>query len=816
MFDVSSNRRKAGRRFGAVMPVLPQLSTSEDRGRPVMTSASFFRRSPLVLLAVALVAMAVVFAHDTPPAEAQSTEVWTGTLTALRMHSGLLGCSNDYPVNDNRFAHKRCDNTETLSNNTFTHDGVDYTIEGITQSSSPQSLSIRTKPSLPSDLALVVGDGTWMSVRDARYPRTKAKIWYKTDFSWMAGDEVSLKLVAPDSSTPTVSLSASPNPVLEGNPVTVTATLSSALSSAVVIPVYLDNQSAEPADHGKLASITIPANSTTGTAVITTAEDGNACTSQGRDAADGCEDEVFSVGLRPGLPVGVLSEVTNVPAHSVSSKLVKINIIDDDVPLPTASLSVSPGSVVTEGNDATVIVKLSRLVYGEVSIPLTYTPDTAESNDYSGPAKVIISPRRGIGTGVITIPEDGDTDEWEAFTVSLGALPNWLRAGSPSSYRVSIKNDTASGTQQSGGQGVSGSGGSCDTCGTEGDTGAVAQSPYAELVAQMYEWRNDPKWKDKKAHTDRWDRALLSFGETVDDTSLTQMMAHEAQGYADRGWTRWVEVAKALKVLQNQAPTVSASIADVTIVNESGTSQVSLSGVFEDADGDALTITAASSDESVGTVSVASDYFTLMVTAQARGSATVTVTADDGNGGTVEDSFTVTVKAAPVVSSTLADVTGLEMEMMREVSLSGVFSDADGDALTITAVSSDEAKATVSVAADGSALTLTGVAEGTATITVTAQDSDGNRVRDAFEVEVMKRFASLIPKMYQWRNDPKWKDFKEHTDRWDRALLAFGETVADTTLTRMTADEAQGYADKGSAWSRWVPVAAALREMEGD
>ena len=41
------------------------------------------------------------------------------------------------------------------------------------------------------------------------------------------------------------------------------------------------------------------------------------------------------------------------------------------------------------------------------------------------------------------------------------------------------------------------------------------QKPHADLVAQMYEWRNDPQWVREKADTDRWDRALLDFGETV-------------------------------------------------------------------------------------------------------------------------------------------------------------------------------------------------------------------------------------------------------------------------------------------------------------
>ena len=176
----------------------------------------------------------------------------------------------------------------------------------------------------------------------------------------------------------------------------------------------------------------------------------------------------------------------------------------------------------------------------------------------------------------------------------------------------------------------------------------------------------------------------------------------------------------------NQAPTVSSAIGDATIVNESGTRQVSLTGVFDDADNDSLTITAASSDVTKATVSVAADYSSLTVTAQARGTATITVTADDGNGGTVDDTFTVRVKAAPVAALNLLG--RIAVGSYRSLSLVGVFSDADGDALSITASSDDETVATVTTATDGSSLAVTGVSAGKATITVTAQDTDGNRV----------------------------------------------------------------------------------------
>ena len=91
---------------------------------------------------------------------------------------------------------------------------------------------------------------------------------------------------------------------------------------------------------------------------------------------------------------------------------------------------------------------------------------------------------------------------------------------------------------------------------------------------------------------------------------------------------------------------------------------------------------------------------------------------------------------APTVSTAIADVSGLEEGGTREISLSGVFSDADGDALTITASSDYETVATVSVASDGSALSVAGVSAGTATITVTARDPNGNSATDDFGVTV--------------------------------------------------------------------------------
>ena len=97
-----------------------------------------------------------------------------------------------------------------------------------------------------------------------------------------------------------VSLSATPNPVAEGSPVTVTATLAEALSEAVTIPLTVTRGTSEDGDHGSLASITLPAGVTSATGTVSTVEDG-----------DG-DDETFTVALGrlpSGLTAGTASSV---------------------------------------------------------------------------------------------------------------------------------------------------------------------------------------------------------------------------------------------------------------------------------------------------------------------------------------------------------------------------------------------------------------------------------------------------------------------------------------------------------------------------
>ena len=214
---------------------------------------------------------------------------------------------------------------------------------------------------------------------------------------------------------PTVSLSTSPNPVTEGSPVTVTATLSQTQSSATVIPLTLTNDSAEDGDYGTLASITIAANTKSNTGQITTEQDTDA------------DDETFTVALGT-LPSGFAQG---------SPASIEVTIQDDDE--PQVSLSVSPNQV-AEGSPVTVTATLSHTRSSAAVIPLTLTRGSAEDGDYGTLASITIAAGTTTSTGQITTAQDTDADD-ETFTVALGALPSGFVEGSPASIEVTIQDD---------------------------------------------------------------------------------------------------------------------------------------------------------------------------------------------------------------------------------------------------------------------------------------------------------------------------------------------------------------------------------------
>jgi len=184
---------------------------------------------------------------------------------------------------------------------------------------------------------------------------------------------------------------------------------------------------------------------------------------------------------------------------------------------------------------------------------------------------------------------------------------------------------------------------------------------------------------------------------------------------------------------RNHAPQVDTSIPALTLEAGEETSY-ELNDSFTDSDRDTLTYTAVSSEESVVTVSV--DGSSLSLTAVSAGSSTITVTAEDRRAAQASLSFDVTVEAgnaAPATLDSISDLT-LEASLDETYELGNYFTDADGDTLTYTAVSSEEASVTASVYE--TTLVIAAQSIGSSTITVTASDAE-EEASQSFDVTVV-------------------------------------------------------------------------------
>ena len=184
----------------------------------------------------------------------------------------------------------------------------------------------------------------------------------------------------------------------------------------------------------------------------------------------------------------------------------------------------------------------------------------------------------------------------------------------------------------------------------------------------------------------------------------------------------------------NQAPVaVDAVPAQSVFVGD--TAFVDVSAYFNDPDGDALSYSVANSDATAVSASVAGSVVSL--TAITQGMSTVTVTARDPDGLSVEQSIAVTVpNRAPTALDTIPSRTLLAGNTL-EFDLARYFTDPDGDALTFTAASANAGVA--SVESVGSTLTITGRAPGSTRVTVTVADPAGISIQQMFAVMVPNR-----------------------------------------------------------------------------
>ena len=200
MFDTGNNSRsKAGRLLRAAMPFTPPpppIFTLWKALEARHDGAAILRLSPLFLLVVALMALAVFHAPGAQPAQAQTTTVWTATLTVQDIIGLFKGCQED-EAND-------C--SAALTDDSFTYAGVSYQVIRVFVGNSDGELTISLDKvfmgnvRVLDDLTLNVGGQSFplaTAASEARFNEGDQAGWENSGLSWSVGDKVSLSLTAP-------------------------------------------------------------------------------------------------------------------------------------------------------------------------------------------------------------------------------------------------------------------------------------------------------------------------------------------------------------------------------------------------------------------------------------------------------------------------------------------------------------------------------------------------------------------------------------------------------------------------------------------
>ena len=583
-----------------------------------------------------------------------------------------------------------------------------------------------------------------------------------------------------------VSLSANPNPVPEGSAVTVTATLTEALSDTmgatpVTIPVTLTAGTAESGDFGSLASITIAPGQASGTGTISTTG----------DAVDE-DNETFSVGLGT-LPSQFLPGSPN---------SVEVTITDND----TKGVTVAPMSVtVTEaaGNTrtATYTVVLTSQPTGSVTV--------AVASDDTDIATVNVS--------TLTFP----TSDWgTAQTVTVTGVDNNVDDGTSRSATVE---HTVSGADYADVEASD-----VDVTVTDDDTApafSIADVSVTEGMSATFtvtrsgatgatasvKWKtaNDASGTDPAEagdYTAQATKQTLNFGVGVTSQTLNVQTTDDAVDEGDE--TFLVQLSEA----------TGATITTATAT-----------GTIEDNDTKGVTVDPMSVTVTEAAGNTRTATYTVVLTSQPTGSVTIGVASDDTDIATVNVS-TLTFPTNDWSTAQTVTVTGVDNNVddgtsrsaTVEHTVSGAdYADVEASDVDVTVTDDDTAPAfsigDVSVT-EGSAATFTVTRSGATGTAVsvkwkTANDADGDDPAEAGDYT-----AQTTKQTLNFAIGEASKTFTVATtnDAVDESDETFLVQLSDATGATITDDEAVGtITDNDTKGVTVAPTSVTVTEAAG-
>ncbi len=400
--------------------------------------------------------------------------------------------------------------------------------------------------------------------------------------------------------------------VTEGGDATFTVTASPAPAANLDVSVTV-SQSGDYGAATGARTVTIP---TAGSVTLTVGT-----TNDGADEADGSVTATLDT---PAADAGY--------TVSASQGAATVSVVDDDdppTPLTTPEVSVSGGSGVTEGGDASFTVTASPAPAANLDVSVT----VSQSGDYGAAtgARTVTIPTAGSVTLTVGTTNDGADEADGSVTATVNSGSGYTVSSSQGAATVSVADDDVPEISISAGNGVTEGGNATFTV-------TASPAPAASLDVSVTVSQSG----DYGATTGQRTVTIPTAGSVTLTVGTTNDGADEADGSV----TATVNSGSGYTVSSSQgAATVSVSDDDVPEVSISAGS-----GVTEGGDA-TFTVTAspapaASLDVSV-TVSQSGDYGTTTgqrtVTIPTAGSVTLTVGTTDDEADEADGSVTATV-----------------------------------------------------------------------------------------------------------------------------------------------------------------------------
>lgn len=267
----------------------------------------------------------------------------------------------------------------------------------------------------------------------------------------------------------------------------------------------------------------------------------------------------------------------------------------------------------------------------------------------------------------------------------------------------------------------------------------------------------------------------------------------------------------------NQSPTVNTPLADQSATESAAFSYTFASNSFSDADGDSLTYGATLQDGSSLpswlTFNTATHTFSGTPNSSAAGLYSITVTASDGNGGQVSDTFELEVfpdtgNQAPEVNNPLVDQSATERAAFNYTFASNSFADADGDSLSYSAMLDDGTSLPSWLTFNAATRTFSGTPDSNAagfySVVVTASDGQGGQISDTFELTVQNNnLAPVVATLLVDQSAAESSPFS-----YTFASSSFSDADGDTLTYSATLSG-------GSSLPSWLSFNSATRTFSG-